>query len=127
MSLHGLSCRYAKFEMQVHEVARARTCYERGLEAMGEDANTVSTATAVGLWDAAGSGLELLHQHKYCSFSCLQCALSFCKHGLLVILVDMVPVLCCRGACVSCCAMLHPASGVCRRSSSCVLPSLRRL
>jgi len=43
-----MSCRYAKFEMQVHEVARARTCYERGLEALGEDANTVSTAHCYG-------------------------------------------------------------------------------
>lgn len=34
-------CRYAKFEMQVHEVARARACYERALEDMGDDANTV--------------------------------------------------------------------------------------
>jgi hypothetical protein len=37
----GVVCRYAKFEMSVHEVGRARACYERALEEMGEDAHTV--------------------------------------------------------------------------------------
>lgn len=33
--------RYAKFEMKHSNVALARGCYERALEALGEDANTV--------------------------------------------------------------------------------------
>lgn len=33
--------RYAKFEMKHSNVAGARTCYERALEALGDDANTV--------------------------------------------------------------------------------------
>lgn len=33
--------RYAKFEMQNGEVARARQCYERAVEALGEDAQSV--------------------------------------------------------------------------------------
>jgi hypothetical protein len=39
--------RYAKFEMSVHDVARARACYERALESMGEDAHTVSVCVRV--------------------------------------------------------------------------------
>ena len=33
--------RYAKFEMQNGEIPRARTCYERAVEQLGEDAQTV--------------------------------------------------------------------------------------
>jgi hypothetical protein len=33
--------RYAKFEMQHNDVTRARTCYERALEALGDDGHTV--------------------------------------------------------------------------------------
>lgn len=33
--------RYAKFEMKEGEVARARRCYERAVEELGEDAQTV--------------------------------------------------------------------------------------
>ena len=33
--------RYAKFEMKNGEVARARSCYERSIEELGEDAQTV--------------------------------------------------------------------------------------
>lgn len=33
--------RYAKFEFQNGEVALARRCYERGVEELGEDAQTV--------------------------------------------------------------------------------------
>lgn len=35
--------RYAKFEMKEGEVARARRCYERAVEELGEDAQTVSS------------------------------------------------------------------------------------
>ena len=34
--------RYAKFEMQNGEVALARQCYERAVEELGEDGETVS-------------------------------------------------------------------------------------
>lgn len=34
--------RYAKFEMKEGEVARARRCYERAVEELGDDAQTVS-------------------------------------------------------------------------------------
>lgn len=34
--------RFAKFELQNNDVARSRSCYERAMEALGEDANTVS-------------------------------------------------------------------------------------
>lgn len=34
--------RYAKFEMQNSDVARARACYERAVEQLAEDAQTVS-------------------------------------------------------------------------------------
>lgn len=37
--------RYAKFELQNNDVARARSCYERAMEALGEDANTVCINT----------------------------------------------------------------------------------
>jgi hypothetical protein len=50
-----LCCRYAKFEMSVHEVVRARACYERALEQLAEDANTVSTH---GLGDSSSSWLH---------------------------------------------------------------------
>jgi crooked neck len=33
--------RYAKFELQHNDVARARSCYERAMEALGEDSHTV--------------------------------------------------------------------------------------
>lgn len=36
--------RYAKFEMGQSNVAGARSCYERALEALGEDAHTVRRA-----------------------------------------------------------------------------------
>ena len=40
--------------MQVHEVARARACYERALEAMGDDANTVRVCSYSGDMGAVG-------------------------------------------------------------------------
>lgn len=36
--------RYAKFEMRNGDVARSRRCYERAVEELGEDAQTVSHA-----------------------------------------------------------------------------------
>lgn len=33
--------RYAKFELQHNDVPRARACYERAMEELGDDANTV--------------------------------------------------------------------------------------
>lgn len=44
---HHLPCRYAKFEMSVHDVARARACYERALESLGEEAHSVSVCVCV--------------------------------------------------------------------------------
>jgi hypothetical protein len=38
--------RYAKFELSHNNVAGARSCYERAMEALGEDANTVRGGAA---------------------------------------------------------------------------------
>ena len=35
--------RYAKFELRNGDVARSRRCYERAVEELGEDAQTVRT------------------------------------------------------------------------------------
>ena len=46
--------RYAKFEMQeAGDVAAARTCYERAVDELGEEANNVSSAAVVVLGSAA--------------------------------------------------------------------------
>ena len=45
--------RYAKFEMTNGNVGGARTCYERALEAMGEDAHNVS-----GSYGPGGGGVR---------------------------------------------------------------------
>lgn len=39
--------RYAKFEMKEGEVAKARRCYERAVEELGEDAQTVRCCLCV--------------------------------------------------------------------------------
>ena len=39
--------RYAKFEMQNGDVARARMCYERAVEQLAEDAQTVRACLLV--------------------------------------------------------------------------------
>ena len=39
--------RYAKFEMRNGDVARSRRCYERAVEELGEDAQTVSHALCI--------------------------------------------------------------------------------
>jgi crooked neck len=41
--------RYAKFEMKNGEVGRARRCYERAVEELGEDAQTVRIFSAHGI------------------------------------------------------------------------------
>ena len=49
--------RYAKFEMKNGDVARARQCYERAVESLGEEAQTVGVLRV-------GSGWELLWEMK---------------------------------------------------------------
>ena len=39
--------RYAKFEMRNGDVARSRRCYERAVEELGEDAQTVRPSAAL--------------------------------------------------------------------------------
>ena len=48
--------RYAKFEMKNGDVALARRCYERAVESLGEDGQTVSGQGCMGQEQGLGWG-----------------------------------------------------------------------
>ena len=79
--------RYAKFEMQNGQVGLARRCYERAIEQLGEDAQTVWPDSAERLtWDAlwghSGVHLSLLllgsRNDMLCPAGSLCCAIVAC-------------------------------------------------
>ena len=77
--------RYAKFEMQNGEIGLARKCYERAVEELGEDGETVSSYKGFHYrsFDILSSqiNISLAHWLKSWVLTSPSCCVVFCSNG----------------------------------------------
>lgn len=84
--------RYAKFELQHNDVLRARSCYERAMEALGEEAHTVSG------WSLAETYFLRQPKSKSCLVSSCACTRYLVPGGHLSSVLGSSSI-----ACFTCC------------------------